>query len=214
MHDIFVPVRNCHEICIHVCFALLCCVVMLLYLDCETVLASVAMCHGFMVGGNFQRFSKGHWQSLCSVLTANCLPSGFCKETVQPIPLNTWRNDSAVITSKRRHFDVITSRWRRFDLMTTPCCIMCLLGYWALCLIGSCDPSPNHPTPPHPIPHPHPTPPHPHPPTPPPPPHTPIPPHIPTPPHTPHTPHPRTYEIEIQTYTISSYTPGALLLTY
>ena len=34
-------------------------------------------------------------------------------------PLNTWRNDPVVITSKRRHFDVITSKWRRFDAITT-----------------------------------------------------------------------------------------------
>ena len=35
------------------------------------------------------------------------------------IPLNTWRNDNVVITSKRRYFDVITSKWRRFDVITT-----------------------------------------------------------------------------------------------
>ena len=34
-------------------------------------------------------------------------------------PLNTWRNNNVVITSKRRHFDVITSKWRRFDVITT-----------------------------------------------------------------------------------------------
>ena len=35
------------------------------------------------------------------------------------IPLNTWRNNNVVITSKRRHFDVITSKWRRCDVITT-----------------------------------------------------------------------------------------------
>ena len=35
------------------------------------------------------------------------------------IPLNTWRNNNVVITSKRRHFDVITSKWRRVDVITT-----------------------------------------------------------------------------------------------
>ena len=35
------------------------------------------------------------------------------------IPLNTWRNNDVVITSKRRHFDVITSKWRRCDVITT-----------------------------------------------------------------------------------------------
>ena len=34
-------------------------------------------------------------------------------------PLNTWRNNDVVITSKRRHCDVITSQWRRFDVITT-----------------------------------------------------------------------------------------------
>ena len=34
-------------------------------------------------------------------------------------PLNTWRNNNVVITSKRRHFDVITSKWRRFDVIAT-----------------------------------------------------------------------------------------------
>ena len=34
-------------------------------------------------------------------------------------PLNTWRNDNVVITSKRRHFDVITSKWLRFNVITT-----------------------------------------------------------------------------------------------
>ena len=34
-------------------------------------------------------------------------------------PLNTWRNNDVVITSKQRHFDVITSKWRRFDVITT-----------------------------------------------------------------------------------------------
>ena len=34
-------------------------------------------------------------------------------------PLNTWRNNNVVITSKRRHFDVITSKWP-FDVITTP----------------------------------------------------------------------------------------------
>ena len=38
---------------------------------------------------------------------------------IRDIPLNTWRNDNVVITSKRRHFDVITSKWRRFDVITT-----------------------------------------------------------------------------------------------
>ena len=35
------------------------------------------------------------------------------------VPLNTWRNNDVVITSKQRHFDVITSKWRRFDVITT-----------------------------------------------------------------------------------------------
>ena len=34
-------------------------------------------------------------------------------------PLNTWRNNDVVITSKRRHCDVIMSQWRRFDVITT-----------------------------------------------------------------------------------------------
>ena len=34
-------------------------------------------------------------------------------------PLNTWRNNNVVITSKRRYFDVIASKWRRFDVITT-----------------------------------------------------------------------------------------------
>ena len=40
-------------------------------------------------------------------------------DTTTPVPpLNTWRNNNVVITSKRRHFDVITSKWRRFDVIT------------------------------------------------------------------------------------------------
>ena len=35
------------------------------------------------------------------------------------LPLNTWRNNNVVTTSKRRHFDVITSKWRRLDVITT-----------------------------------------------------------------------------------------------
>ena len=35
------------------------------------------------------------------------------------VPLNTWRINNVVITSKRRHFDVITSKWRCFDVITT-----------------------------------------------------------------------------------------------
>ena len=42
----------------------------------------------------------------------------FCLHCVNN-PLNTWRNNEVVITSKRRHFDVITSKWRRFDVITT-----------------------------------------------------------------------------------------------
>ena len=34
-------------------------------------------------------------------------------------PLNTWRNNNVVITSKRRHFDVITSKWCRLYIITT-----------------------------------------------------------------------------------------------
>ena len=41
--------------------------------------------------------------------TATSLPNGRC-------PLNTWRNNNIVITSKRRHFDV---KWHRFDVITT-----------------------------------------------------------------------------------------------
>ena len=37
----------------------------------------------------------------------------------RPCPLNTWRYDNVVITSKLRHFDVITSKWRRFGVITT-----------------------------------------------------------------------------------------------
>ena len=42
-----------------------------------------------------------------------------CQTTSSSFPLNTWRNNNVVITSKRRHFDVITSKWRRFDVITT-----------------------------------------------------------------------------------------------
>ena len=35
------------------------------------------------------------------------------------LPLNTWRNNNVVITSKRHHFYVITSKWRCFDVITT-----------------------------------------------------------------------------------------------
>ena len=45
-------------------------------------------------------------------------PFRFCV-WVGEIPLNTWRNNDVVITSKQRHFDVITSKWRRFDVITT-----------------------------------------------------------------------------------------------
>ena len=34
-------------------------------------------------------------------------------------PLNIWRNNNVVVTSKRRHFDVIMSKWRRFDVIKT-----------------------------------------------------------------------------------------------
>ena len=34
-------------------------------------------------------------------------------------PLNTWRNNNVMITSKRRHFDVITSKWHPFDVIMT-----------------------------------------------------------------------------------------------
>ena len=43
-------------------------------------------------------------------------------------PLNTWYNNSVVITSKRRHFDVIMSKWRRFDVIRRHYWVMCLLG--------------------------------------------------------------------------------------
>ena len=34
-------------------------------------------------------------------------------------PLNTWRNNNVLVTSKRCHFDVITSKWHRCDVITT-----------------------------------------------------------------------------------------------
>ena len=52
-------------------------------------------------------------------------PSGLCPNFVTITfiftgnPLNTWRSNNVVITSKRRHFDVITSKWSRFDVITT-----------------------------------------------------------------------------------------------
>ena len=39
--------------------------------------------------------------------------------TLCHLPADTLRNNDAVITSKRYHFDVITSKWRRFDVITT-----------------------------------------------------------------------------------------------
>ena len=41
------------------------------------------------------------------------------REHTSKIPMNTWRNNNVVITSKRRHFDVITSKWHRVDVITT-----------------------------------------------------------------------------------------------
>ena len=45
-------------------------------------------------------------------------------------PLNTWRNNNVVITSKRRHFDVITSKWRRFGVITTSLLRNVSAGLW------------------------------------------------------------------------------------
>ena len=39
--------------------------------------------------------------------------------SVRRIPLNTWRNNKVVITTKQCHFGVITSKWRHFDVITT-----------------------------------------------------------------------------------------------
>ena len=46
---------------------------------------------------------------------------------VNTVPLNTWRNNNVVLTSKWRHFDVITSKWRRFDVIMT----------WLLCNVSA-----------------------------------------------------------------------------
>ena len=51
-------------------------------------------------------------------LTMN-MSSTLRMRSSRPKPLSTWRNDNAVITSKRRHFDVIMSKWRRFDAIAT-----------------------------------------------------------------------------------------------
>ena len=63
----------------------------------------------------------------------------WCRQAPEPVlaqihlamwryfPLNTWRNNNVVITSKRRHFDAITSKWRRFDVITT----------WLLCNVSA-----------------------------------------------------------------------------
>ena len=48
------------------------------------------------------------------------------------LPLNTWRNNNVVITSKRRHFDVITSKWRRFDVITTSLLRNVSTGLWCV----------------------------------------------------------------------------------
>ena len=45
-------------------------------------------------------------------------------------PLNTWRNNNVVITSKRRHFDVLTSKWRRCDVITTSLSRDVSAGQW------------------------------------------------------------------------------------
>ena len=44
--------------------------------------------------------------------------AALCDKAERHVPLNTWRNNNVVITSKRRHFDVITSKLRRFDVTT------------------------------------------------------------------------------------------------
>ena len=54
----------------------------------------------------------------------------FIMFRVCSIPLNTWRNNNVVITSKRRHFDVITSKWRRCDVITTSLSRDVFAGMW------------------------------------------------------------------------------------
>ena len=52
------------------------------------------------------------------------------QDLIHNYPLNTWRNNNVVITSKRRHFDVITSKWRRCDVITTSLSRDVFAGYF------------------------------------------------------------------------------------
>ena len=71
----------------------------------------------------FQRLVQANSNKYTITLVARGLCAGTLESphtwSVMQKPLNTWRNNDVVITSKQRHFDVITSKWRRFDVITT-----------------------------------------------------------------------------------------------
>ena len=67
--------------------------------------------HDFVIFAHFVELSTQTCQ--CRAGTGTHMDIAFLT------PLNAWRNNNVVITSKRRHFDVITSKWRRFDVITT-----------------------------------------------------------------------------------------------
>ena len=54
-----------------------------------------------------------------SLIQSQTFPFKELHYTWENDPLNTWRNNNVVITSKRRHFDVIqmTSFWRNNDVI-------------------------------------------------------------------------------------------------
>ena len=73
--------------------------------------------------GNCNAYTFERWkQHILQPMSTHLISRGnFPSSThnIRLIPLNTWRNNNVVITSKRRHFDVNVSKWRRFDVMTT-----------------------------------------------------------------------------------------------
>ena len=63
-----------------------------------------------MVNFSFIKLSSAKWWPFC--------PGGRWVNYIWQNPLNTWRNNNVVRTSKRCHFHVITSKWPRFDVIT------------------------------------------------------------------------------------------------
>ena len=76
----------------------------------------------FLVSTRLVENNKGSWlrkhPRLCQSAGEQLLVSPMLLH-IGGLPLNTWRNNNVVLTSKRRYFDVITSKWRHFDVITT-----------------------------------------------------------------------------------------------